>query len=111
MKEGQPLKAGRPCSHPGCAAHLSHPCEECGRYAAGLANGPDIETAKAYIRKLALDDPTIFATLQMADVLGWTWEQTLTSLVISFHALSKELLEQAVTLAFRNPNKHRPRRL
>lgn len=103
MKAGQPLKAGQPCIHPGCAAHLSHPCEECGRYAAGLANGPDIEAAKVYVRELALADPTVFATLEMAYTLGWTWEQTLTSLVISFHALSKELLAQAVTLAFKTP--------
>ena len=26
-------KQGQPCSHPGCANHVSHPCEECGRIA------------------------------------------------------------------------------
>jgi hypothetical protein len=25
------LKDGEPCSHPGCASHVSHPCEVCGR--------------------------------------------------------------------------------
>lgn len=24
----------QPCKHPGCAHHLSHPCEECGRMGA-----------------------------------------------------------------------------
>jgi hypothetical protein len=28
------LKDGEPCSHPGCAHHLTHPCERCGRVAA-----------------------------------------------------------------------------
>lgn len=30
------LEPGEPCEHPGCAAHVSHPCEGCGRYGAGL---------------------------------------------------------------------------
>ena len=25
------LRDGEPCSHPGCLAHISHPCEGCGR--------------------------------------------------------------------------------
>lgn len=29
------LKPGEECS-PGCKRHLSHPCEKCGRYAAGM---------------------------------------------------------------------------
>lgn len=28
-----PLPDGVPCSHPGCLAHVSHPCEGCGRIA------------------------------------------------------------------------------
>ena len=24
---------GEPCEHPGCAAHISHPCEVCNRIA------------------------------------------------------------------------------
>jgi len=27
------LLPGVPCSHPGCAQHMSHPCEVCGRIA------------------------------------------------------------------------------
>jgi len=25
------LMPGQPCSHPGCCAHITHPCEVCGR--------------------------------------------------------------------------------
>lgn len=46
------LKPGQPCGHPGCASHLSRPCEGCGRYAAGMANGPDVDQAKEYIKHL-----------------------------------------------------------
>jgi hypothetical protein len=27
-------KDGQPCSRKGCAQHVSHPCEECGRFRA-----------------------------------------------------------------------------
>jgi len=30
----QPFKDGVPCSHPGCASHVTHPCEGCGRIGA-----------------------------------------------------------------------------
>lgn len=33
------LEPGQPCG-PGCAHHVTHPCERCGRYQAGLADGP-----------------------------------------------------------------------
>jgi hypothetical protein len=29
------LKPGQPCAHPGCASHVKHSCEECGRFATG----------------------------------------------------------------------------
>ncbi len=33
------IKDGQPCGHPGCLAHVSHPCEGCGRIAGkGVAN-------------------------------------------------------------------------
>lgn len=32
MKSDYQYEYGIPCSHSGCADHLSHPCEECGRY-------------------------------------------------------------------------------
>lgn len=37
--EKRQLLPGVECS-PGCAAHVSHPCEKCGRYAAGLKDLP-----------------------------------------------------------------------
>lgn len=30
--------AGAPCDHPGCANHITHPCEQCGRIAAGAGS-------------------------------------------------------------------------
>ena len=43
VKKFQELKPGQPCG-PGCANHVTHPCERCGRYRAGLADGP-LETS------------------------------------------------------------------
>lgn len=40
LRELPDLRPGEPCTHPGCAAHVSHPCEGCGRYAAGTMQGP-----------------------------------------------------------------------
>lgn len=31
ISAGKALRDGEACSHPGCLAHLSHPCEGCGR--------------------------------------------------------------------------------
>jgi hypothetical protein len=31
MKPTKDLKDGEPCQHPGCANHVTHPCECCGR--------------------------------------------------------------------------------
>jgi len=30
-KPARRYEPGKPCAHPGCIAHLSHPCEGCGR--------------------------------------------------------------------------------
>ena len=73
---------GIPCDHPGCASHLSHPCEGCGRYAAGIRNGPEVFHAKLYIEKLALNDLAIHHFLMLKDRNNWTWEQALLALVI-----------------------------
>lgn len=37
------LEPGQPCSA-GCAHHVTHPCEKCGRYQAGLADGPPVSS-------------------------------------------------------------------
>lgn len=37
---------GEPCSHPGCASHVSHPCEGCGRLGAGMITAPLAVPAK-----------------------------------------------------------------
>ena len=83
------LKPGEPCSHSGCASHLSHPCEGCGRYAAGMANGPDVKAARRYIEKLGRDTPIIHHTLSLALKNNWTWEQTLSAMVIIFQKQNK----------------------
>ena len=31
MSEPLELQQGKPCGHPGCLSHISHPCEWCGR--------------------------------------------------------------------------------
>ena len=89
------MKPGHPCPHPGCAAHLSHPCENCGRYAAGLANGPNVEVSEAYIRKMAITDPFICSVLELARQNEWPWKQTLTYMVLNFYKISR-LLEFAL---------------
>lgn len=33
---------GVPCS-PGCMSHVTHPCERCGRYGAGLFGPPELD--------------------------------------------------------------------
>ncbi len=33
MSASRDLKPGEPCDHRGCLAHVSHPCEGCGRIA------------------------------------------------------------------------------
>jgi hypothetical protein len=30
-KQSAGLEDGKPCGHPGCLNHVSHPCEGCGR--------------------------------------------------------------------------------
>ncbi len=75
-------RLGEPCDHPGCASHLSHPCEGCGRYAAGAQNGPDVFHAKRYIEELSRNDLAIHHFLMLRQRNNWTWEQTLMALVI-----------------------------
>ncbi len=51
---------GKPCGHPGCLSHLTHPCEGCGRIAGrssidGLLH--DLRRREARCRKAAQDTP------------------------------------------------------
>lgn len=82
-------RPGQPCDHPGCGSHLSHPCEGCGRYAAGLQNGPDIQTSVGYIQNLKVDSELIHKALSIAFRDSWSWEQVLTFIVIEQDKLIK----------------------
>lgn len=70
------LRNGEPCNHPGCASHISHPCEGCGRYAAGLRSGPDPQAVNNRLVELARTHATVHNVLMAAIVRGWTLEQT-----------------------------------
>lgn len=87
-------KPGIPCDHPGCASHLSHPCEGCGRYAAGGQNGPDVDHAKRYIENLAINDTVIHSFLMLKEQNNWTWEQVLMAIVIKQNEIDKEMADK-----------------
>lgn len=91
-------RPGIPCDHPGCASHLSHPCEGCGRYGAGLQNGPDVFHAKRYIEKLAMNDAVIHSFLMLRQQNNWTWEQTLMALGIKQSEINKKLTNALVEI-------------
>jgi hypothetical protein len=38
-------KDGKPCDHPGCLSHVSHPCEGCGRIAGISPRERELATA------------------------------------------------------------------
>jgi hypothetical protein len=48
------FKPGQECSHAGCRSHVTHPCEGCGRYAAGLGSVsvPEVERARVVAQRL-----------------------------------------------------------
>ena len=60
------LRNGEPCNHPGCASHISHPCEGCGRYAAGLRSGPDTQAVNNRLVELARTHATVHNVLMAA---------------------------------------------
>lgn len=44
IKKSKSPKDGKPCFHPGCLSHISHPCEGCGRI--GGSEEPELEEAE-----------------------------------------------------------------
>jgi hypothetical protein len=70
---------GEECS-PGCSRHLSHPCERCGRYAAGLRNGPDADASIGRIISEAVKDERTFDLVEKYSDKGWTDAQLLTAI-------------------------------
>jgi hypothetical protein len=91
-------RPGEPCDHPGCASHLSHPCEGCGRYAAGSQNGPDVDHAMRYIQNLKADSELIHKALLIAFRDRWSWEQVLTYIVIEQNKINKILTDSLIQI-------------
>lgn len=89
------LRNGEPCNHPGCASHISHPCEGCGRYAAGLRSGPDPQAVNNRLVELARKHASVRAVLMAAQVRGWTLEQTFGALALLLVRENEALFEMA----------------
>lgn len=90
------LRDGEPCDHPGCASHVSHPCEGCGRYAAGMMNGPDPGAVHARLQDLSKRHPTVHSVLLTAVVQGWTLEQTFGALSLLLVRENEALIGLAI---------------
>lgn len=90
------LRNGEPCNHPGCASHISHPCEGCGRYAAGLRSGPDPQAVNNRLVELARKHASVRAVLMAAQVRGWTLEQTFGALALLLVRENEALFEMAI---------------
>lgn len=90
------LREGEPCKHPGCAHHYSHPCEGCGRYAAGTRSGPDPEAVAIYLEKIARSHPTVHSVLVTAQMQDWTLEQTFGALSLLLVRENEVLVKMAI---------------
>lgn len=94
---------GVPCS-PGCEHHVGHPCENCGRYAAGLATGPDVVAAYSYVMlTLAEKSPLVYSKIMQGTANKWTLDQMLFAIIIEQHdAIEKltERLERSIVLSY-----------
>lgn len=97
-------RKGIPCNHPGCASRLSHPCEGCGRYAAGMLIGPDVEAAKRHIERLALENVTLHNVLTLGLKMGWSWQQILSVMVIELVSVNDGLTNELLELLTKMPN-------
>ena len=84
------LEPGQPCSNRGCASHWSYPCENCGRYAAGVANGPDIKSVMIRLRELAVADPVVYRYLEIGQRACWTNEQILAAMLLKMQEVTTE---------------------
>ncbi len=91
-------KPGIPCDHPGCASHLSHPCEGCGRYGAGMRNGPDIAAGRIYIQELAYKNPIIQAICRLQEKYNWSWQQAMIAIIIKQNEINKDLTNRLIEI-------------
>jgi len=95
---------GVPCGHPGCAAHLSHPCEFCGRYAAGTKAGPDEDALwHSIVYDLTHHDPIVAQVAQAGRQMGWSRLQMLGVMVRHLAEMNEKLAEMTKTAFFDNP--------
>ena len=84
---------GQPCKHPGCASHLSIPCQSCGRYAAGLLDGPDLDACWLRMDEYYQTDPLFYKIAYISMERGWTDEQMLFAFIFAL----KMQLDQLTT--------------
>lgn len=69
---------------PGCASHLSHPCEICGRYAAGLLNAPDENRGVIRVLSEATHNASTVDIVEKSIEHGWTEKQLLIAICMRF---------------------------
>lgn len=95
-------RPGIPCNHPGCASHLSHPCEGCGRYAAGKQNGPDIAAGRIWIEELGYKNPVIQTIYRLQGKYNWSWQQVMIAIIIKQSEINENLeakLSEVIVIA------------
>lgn len=95
----QKLKPGQPCGHLGCASHLSHPCEGCGRYAAGMSIRPDVELAMAKLGQLSRKSALLRNYFEVAERNEWSRDEFLVATLLELHKRTEQLQKQ-LTVAF-----------
>lgn len=66
------FRTGEPCNHPGCMAHVSHPCEVCGRLQAGLKeiDMKYVKIPQSELDKLEEARQTLYVLLEQTEYIG-----------------------------------------
>ncbi len=95
-------KKGVPCSQ-WCANHLSHPCEKCHRYAAGLQSGPDVGAVWARLKMLSFTDPIIDAYLKTGHISNWSDEQVMAAMLLKFQEINTRMQAQINRIIEQSP--------
>jgi len=93
------LEKGIPCDHTGCRNHYSHPCEGCGRYAAGLLDGPDVDACFLKLVEYYTHDPTFYMIMQHVEKYKLTETQMLYMMLFAMK-LQRDALVKQLTKTF-----------